>query len=477
MTKQILLGLSMLISPSLSFSQLVSDTFLVNYTTQQVDSIYTANGIPPFAGEVNYPVDTYKIIYKTPGPLGDTTIASGALFVPQNAPCGAPIISYQHGTISKNANVPSKMGGEFMIGVIAASHGYVVSMPDYLGMGDGPGFHPYCHAATEASATLDMIRSSKAFCSNSGVALNDQLFLMGYSQGGHATMATSREIELYYPSEFNLVASVPMAGPYDISGVQRELLESDSVYSQPGYLPYIMLGYNEVYNIFDSLPQVLKAPYDSLVEVLFDGTYGIGSINNYMLDVPKLMIDSAYYANYDADSLHPFKEALRDNDLYDWTPENYIMMIHCNGDEVIPFEHSQIAYDAFVAAGSDSVFLSDAGAFGHSDCAESAILGAKIFIDSRAQFCGSSAIVQEKTEFTDLKVFPNPNTGSFNVYTGPQKTGTIMVLDILGRQALSLTLSGENMYPINLREHGAGIYHIVVTGEKADVYTTKVVVQ
>jgi len=477
MKKCILCGLGILIACNISFSQLVSDTFLVSYTMQQVDSVYTANGIPTFAGEVNYPVDAYKVIYQTPDASGDTTIASGALFMPQNVPCGAPIISYQHGTISNNSNVPSNMGGEFIIGLIAAAHGYVVCMPDYLGMGDGSGFHPYSHAATEASAVLDMIRAGKTFCSNSGTPLNDQLFLMGYSQGGHATMASIREIELYYPTEFNVVATVPMAGPYDMSGVQRELLESDSVYSQPGYLPYIMLGYNEVYGLFDSIQQVLKPPYDSLVEVLFDGNYGMGTINSYMLDVPKLMIDSAYYANYDADSLHPFKEALRDNDLYDWVPQTYIMMIHCSGDEVVPFEHAQIAYDAFIAAGSDSVVLVDGGPLGHSDCAENAIIGAKLYIDSRAQFCDSSAVVYQEPGFADLKVFPNPNTGIFNVYAGEHENGTIVVLDILGRQTLSLSLSGATMYTLDLTERGAGIYYVVVTGETGAAFTSRVVVR
>ena len=390
MRRFILWGLGFLLAANTSFSQLISDTLLVSYTIQQLDSVYSASGIPAFVGEVNYPVDAYKIIYQTPDPAGNTTTASGVVFVPQNVPCDAPMVSYQHGTIADNSGVPSNMGGEFVIGLIAATHGYVVSMPDYLGMGDGPGFHPYCHAATEASAVLDLIRAGKEFCSNSGTSLNDQLFLMGYSQGGHATMAAIREIELYYPTEFNVVATVPMAGPYDISGVQRELLESDSVYSQPGYLPYIMLGYNEVYNLFDSIQEVLIPPYDSLVEVLFDGNHGMGTINSYMLNVPKQMIDSVYFANYDADSLHPFKEALRDNDLYDWVPQTFIRMIHCSGDDVVPFEHAQIAYDAFIAAGSDSVELVDGGPLGHGDCAQNAIIGAKLFIDSRAHFCDST---------------------------------------------------------------------------------------
>ena len=78
MKKHILFGLGLMVSCNILFSQLVSDTFLVSYTMQQVDSIYTANGIPTFAGEVNYPVSAYKIIYQTPNPSGDTTIASGS---------------------------------------------------------------------------------------------------------------------------------------------------------------------------------------------------------------------------------------------------------------------------------------------------------------------------------------------------------------------------------------------------------------
>ena len=40
-------------------------------------------------------------------------------------------------------------------------------MPDYLGMGESPGLHPYVHGESEATATLDMIRAAREFISDS----------------------------------------------------------------------------------------------------------------------------------------------------------------------------------------------------------------------------------------------------------------------------------------------------------------------
>jgi hypothetical protein len=37
------------------------------------------------------------------------------------------------------------------------------AMPDYIGMGGSPGLHPYVHAASEATASIDMIRAAREF--------------------------------------------------------------------------------------------------------------------------------------------------------------------------------------------------------------------------------------------------------------------------------------------------------------------------
>jgi hypothetical protein len=50
------------------------------------------------------------------------------------------------------------------------------------------------------------------------VGLDGRLFLIGYSQGGHATAAAHRELEARHANEFTVTAAAPMAGALDLSG-------------------------------------------------------------------------------------------------------------------------------------------------------------------------------------------------------------------------------------------------------------------
>ena len=123
-------------------------------------------------------------------------------------------------------------------------------MSDFIGLGDGEGIHNYMHAKTQATSTIDLILIAKEISNEIiGVESNDQLFLFGYSQGGHATMATVKEIETFFSDQLQITASAPMAGPYDMSGAQRIMLETGNFYPNPGYLPYIILSYNKIYNL------------------------------------------------------------------------------------------------------------------------------------------------------------------------------------------------------------------------------------
>ena len=51
------------------------------------------------------------------------------------------------------------------------------------------------------------------------------------------------------------------------------------------------------------------------------------------------------------------KEALRENDLWDWTPQATMYIFHGIGDELVPYENSQLAYNQFIANGATDVHL------------------------------------------------------------------------------------------------------------------------
>jgi hypothetical protein len=364
----------------------LSTTLMETWTQPQVDSMINSLG-GGASGFIHpeYGASVYKVIYRTIDPFGNFTVASGAFAVPEaDIDLGAmPFASYQHGTESSDAGVPSQRNYEVVIGIVMASTGYFCTMPDFLGLGEGPGIHPYIHAKSEATATIDMLRACRDFLPDLGLSWDKRLFLLGYSQGGHATMATHREIQLYYEPEFVVTGSAPMSGPYDASGVQEDVITSFDPYPTPGYLPYILISYNYVYNIVPDIPSVLKSPYDTLILPMFDGTYSMDEINSVSNPVPRLMVKDSVMDAYEADPLHPLKLALQDNDLWNWIPRTPVKMFYCGADDQVNYMNSIVAYNHFVAAGATTVSLFEtAPNLNHSDCALPTMLFGKLYLDS-----------------------------------------------------------------------------------------------
>jgi hypothetical protein len=351
-------------------------TLLASYTTAQVDSFKAAFGEPALGAVTsNYGIDIYEMVYSTIDPDGRQTYSAGALVVPKGVNANIPLASYQHGTITRKADAPSSMGYEIIIGILLASNqGFAVCMPDYLGLSAAPetyqGMHPYVHAASQASAAIDIVRASRNFiAAGTYDQLNDQLFLFGYSQGGHATMATLKDMERLFPDEFNVTACYPMAGPYDMAVTQAAVLESPNPYGAPYYLPFVLLGMNDVYNLYESPSDFLKAPYDSLLPPLYDGYNGPGAMNAVLPDVPNQIVRDDVFQAFQTDPNHPFRVALRDNDLYNFTPIAPMKLCHCSGDQLVAPANTEVAYNSFVSLGRNDITKLDPGNTGHSDCA------------------------------------------------------------------------------------------------------------
>jgi len=311
--------------------------------------------------QLNYDVDLYKIDYNTIDPEGNPTLASGLVIVPKSPTKSFPIMSYQHGTTLIKTNVASQLKGDFSVLPFLASDGYVMSCPDYLGFGDGTKLHPYLHAKSEASATIDMLRATRLLCKSKGVLLNNQLFLIGYSQGGHATMATLKTIEEQYSTEFTVTACAPMAGPYDLSGVQLNFVMRDSAYATPGYLPYVLFAYNPIYKMYPSLKTVfLPGYYDEFSPYFGDNpTHELSVVNSLW---PASMIPLAVLQPLIVYSIlqvpnDPLVQALKDNDLYNWAPVSPMLLCHCDSDEQVTFQNSVVAYNSFRKNNSTNVTL------------------------------------------------------------------------------------------------------------------------
>jgi hypothetical protein len=363
---------------------LISGTFIRSYDFTQIDSLYNANGIPPSILEIDYEVDVYKIVYHAIDAHGDSTIASGAIAIPKNYTCAMPMSSYQHGTVYHNDNVPSRLEeGSVVIGVLFGTSGYIVAMPDYLGLGDGPGMHPYIHSQSAANAVVNMLRASYELCDQLNRAYSGELFLFGYSEGGHATMAAHKEIQEFHSGEFTVTASAPMSGPYDVSGVQQQVITANNTYPAPEYMPYVIFGLQEAYgNLYDSVHHVFLSPYDTILPPLYDGTHTGSEIFAVMPSVPNQVLLPSVLDSFNQNPNHPLRVALRGQDLYDWVPTSPMRMIYCEGDAHVSYMNAIVTLDTMLALGATDVEAVSAGAaLSHGDCALYAMLSGKGFFD------------------------------------------------------------------------------------------------
>ena len=414
-----------LFSVSLTFSQIISYELVKSWTISQVEQMYNTNSLPSSVGNINFEVDGYKILYFTPNHNGDLVLCSGAIYLPKGTTCPSPVLSWQHGTSANDTWAPSNIYSDNnVIGVVAASHGYIVTMSDFIGLGDGVGFHNYVHADTEATSTIDLILLGKEFAYDKGVMPSAQLFLIGYSQGGHATMAAVREIEQNYNTQLQVTASVPMAGPYSMSGAMRDLMQSGMAYPNPGYLPYVLFSYQNIYNLFDDITEVLLPPYNQYLFGMYSGAFSMYEINQTLPENPIEIFQDEYYEDFLTDPNHPFNLALIDNDVYNFIPQSPMKLLHCNGDDNIPYENSEIAYNFFVEGGANDVYLEDGGDFGHVACAQLAIIGSKLWIDSMSEICEPESVdVLDFNSFKDREL--------------------IGIVDLLGREQRNIQINNQ----------------------------------
>jgi pimeloyl-ACP methyl ester carboxylesterase len=333
-----------------------------------------------------YGVRIYNIEYKSLNKDADTVKASGVIFVPMVDSFSLPLVSYQHGTVLKKTDVPSLniRSAEYLINLASASgSGVVACLPDYLGLGTGDGFHLYLNPTEEANSVRDMLRAARKLAKQKSIAqLNGQVFLFGYSQGGHATMATQRELEKDNIKEFKLTACAPMAGSYAASRTSQFDVILDSVYyPTPFYLPYVLVSLINTFPLYSSYSQIIKPPYDTRIPIVMDGSFSNSYANaqfpNY---ISTIIIDSVRNAIRN-DPNHPIRLALRAYDLVDdWTPKAPMKLYHCSGDDNVFFANAVYADSVFKSRGAN-VELVDLGDANHIDCAPLGILYAKLWFD------------------------------------------------------------------------------------------------
>lgn len=331
-----------------------TSTLVASKSQAEIRSFVKSRNLPLPESEIRSGVDIYRVTYKTTL-YDDEITASGLVILPQTQESVA-MLSFQHGTIIAHSEAPSETSptNDIMLfyGAMAAP-GFVGVVPDFIGFGASKDkMHPYYLEEPTASAVIDNAKAAREFALLSGLKFDGRLFLAGYSQGGYATMAAHKSIEENGLDHFNLIASFPASGGYDIKGVQEFFFDQDS-YSQPFYIAFVAMSYRTYLGWTAPLSDFFQTTYAEKIPGLFNGQFSSGDINAELTTEIKALIDTDLLANINTDPSYEYiNDAFVDNSLTDWTPKVRMYMYHGDLDVTVPYQNSVDVYNHFIANGA-----------------------------------------------------------------------------------------------------------------------------
>ncbi len=425
-------------------------------------------------------IELYKITYSTVDVFGKPDTASGLIILPSNGKKSFFPVVYQHGTVDDRNDVPSNVKGGWEAGAVFAGLGYFTILPDYLGLGTSRGYHPYVHAASQSWAATDMLKAAVTFAANAGITLNEKLFITGYSQGGHASMALHRDLEKNPMPGFKVAGAAHLSGPYSISTSMLDILLSDKEYGTSGYVPHTLLAYNPIYKLYTNLNQVIKPAYLDIVLRRQKEEIGLNQMNtlltaalkkDYGKAIPSYIFQDSVVNNIKNNLNHPVRLALKANDTYDWVPKAPTRILYCKADEQVVYTNAIFADSVMRARGAQNIFIKDLNSsFSHGQCVEPALLNSVLFFKSLSV---STSLFAVNSKTTDLKVYPNP-ASTYLYFENLPNASKVEWFNLQGQKMGNVTLdAGKELFIGDLSD---GVYLFrAISGN--EIFTGKVVIK
>lgn len=349
----------------------LNDSYMMSVLkSPQVDKNITND----FGYESAFGYKSVKISYNTVNQNNESIVASGLLVIPtisekykaSLASIGrnysVSMICDNHGTIFTNAEAPTNVeqAGFYPLALgMTAFAGFAGIYPDYLGYGDSNDIkHPYMLKKASARNAVDMVKASVKYMEENGIVLNYQLYISGYSQGGHAALAMAESVEKGALPTVTLKGVAPMAGPYLLKPFGDSVLATDANMSVPAFMGYLADAYAEYNDNLALSEMVLDTKIDTF-DGLFDGENNATVIHQKLLlplNAPtSWLFKSEYVTSYETNATHKMKTMFNENTVGNWNAASKINLIHCSNDDVIPYTMAYGVQQTLQGYGSNSV--------------------------------------------------------------------------------------------------------------------------
>lgn len=311
-------------------------------------------------------VKLYKVTYASiiPEKKDKPVVGYGLVAIPENVQQGAPVVSYQHGTIFDRSWTPSNPNGsfetQFMISQFA-SQGYILIAPDYFGTTTGTKVaNSFFVAQSTAQACLDMYRAAMEVLRRESIKPG-KLFINGWSQGGYSTLAFLRYLEL---TKTPVAAAAVASGPADPLLFVSEHLHNPSPF-QAAFTTAAFCNLMQAIDTYQGLngyfQQSIDPKYATIAKGLFNFTT---SYEDFAKNVPPKVKDIFKPEFFDDSrtAIKPFWRILDNSAAYRWRMHTPLRTFHSSRDEAVPVASARIAVAYQNEIGNKDAVAFDAGA-------------------------------------------------------------------------------------------------------------------
>ena len=170
-------------------------------------------------------------------------------------------------------------------------------------------------------------------------------------------MATLKKIEDEQLNDLTVSMAAPMAGPYAFKAMADSVL-SEANLTVPSFMANIGYAYAKANS--EDIETVINKPYVSKLSTLFNGDLTRVEIDPSLTTITtgeNGLFTQSFITDYFQNDSNWFKVAATKNSLHAWSPTTPVRLVHCEGDDVIPYLISQATNQAMNALGANSVAL------------------------------------------------------------------------------------------------------------------------
>ncbi|MBO4454524.1 MAG: hypothetical protein J5761_05675 [Paludibacteraceae bacterium] len=257
------------------------------------------------------------------------------------------LILVSHYTVGSNAEAPSNC---FSLEGILVRMGYGLIIPDYRGYGITVNeVHPYLVMMETAWNVTDMYFAVRDWLKAVDLSPeHDDIYLMGYSQGGANTMAVEYLCEMAYDDPNYPDYYIPIhrvfagGGPYDVKATYERFVNTDTA-GYPVAVPLVLQGMIKGNNLNMQIEDMIRPELcDKVIGWVNSKKYTTGQINKLIGTKVTHEILTQEAMDQTSNNVAELYKAMTENSVvsYDWCPKSSVYIMHSMDDETVPYTNA-----------------------------------------------------------------------------------------------------------------------------------------